>query len=89
MVLEYSKWSEMFGYYGSGGYDPVLMRYFVQPPCFCRSLLPPDDYVSVVAYDMRPTPLTDFTNDPRRINEVINPCCGIHPRFARAICSMR
>ena len=39
MVLEYSKWSEMFGYYGSGGYDPVLMRYFVQPPCFCRSLL--------------------------------------------------
>ena len=33
---------------------------------------PPDDYASVIAFDMRPTPLTDFTNDPRRINEVIN-----------------
>ena len=22
MVVEYSKWSEIFGYYGSGGYDP-------------------------------------------------------------------
>ena len=33
---------------------------------------PPDDYVTVVAFDIRPTPLTDFTNDPARINAVIN-----------------
>src|SRR5437763_865563 len=33
---------------------------------------PPQDYVSVIAYDMRATPLTDFTNNPARINQVIN-----------------
>jgi VWFA-related protein len=33
---------------------------------------PPQDFVSVVAYDMRPTPLTDFTNDPARIGQVIS-----------------
>ncbi len=42
---------------------------------------PPDDYVSVVAYDIRPTPLTDFTNDPRRINEVINLLLRNQPAF--------
>ena len=42
---------------------------------------PPDDYVSVVAYDMRPTPLTDFTNDPRRINEVVNLLLRNTPAF--------
>jgi len=42
---------------------------------------PPDDFVSVVAFDMRPTPLTDFTNDPRRINQVINLLLRNTPAF--------
>ncbi|HEX8096739.1 MAG TPA: VWA domain-containing protein, partial [Pyrinomonadaceae bacterium] len=41
----------------------------------------PDDYVSVIAYDMRPTPLTDFTNNPRRINEVISLLLRNYPAF--------
>src|SRR3954463_13395582 len=72
VVVEYSKLSEKLGYYGSGGFDagPVEgikpMAYFLSQ--FVR---PPNDYVSVIAYDLRPTPLTDFTNDPRRLQEVI------------------
>ena len=42
---------------------------------------PPDDYVSVVAFDMRPTPLTDFTNDPARIRNVINLLLRNSPAF--------
>jgi VWFA-related protein len=46
-----------------------------------RFVRPPDDYVSVIAYDMRPTPLTDFTNDPQRINQVINLLLRNYPAF--------
>ncbi|HKO61766.1 MAG TPA: VWA domain-containing protein [Pyrinomonadaceae bacterium] len=73
LVVEYSKLGEMLGYYGSGGYDPG--KYEVVRPVamfLSRFIKPPDDYVTVVAFDMRPTPLTDFTNDPQRITQVIN-----------------
>src|SRR5205085_1943970 len=43
---------------------------------------PPDDYVSVIAYDLRPTPLTDFTNDPRRLQEVITLLLRNQPAFS-------
>ncbi len=45
-------------------------------------LKPPDDYASVIAFDIRPTPLTDFTNDPRRINQVINLLVRNNPAFS-------
>jgi VWFA-related protein len=82
MALEYSKWSEQFGYYGSGGYDPGSYEVLRPTAMFLsRFIKPPDDYVSVVAYDIRPTPLTDFTNDPRRINEVISLLLRNQPAF--------
>lgn len=73
LVVEYSKLGEMLGYYGSGGYDPGKFE-VVRPVAMflSRFIKPPDDYVTVVAFDMRPTPLTDFTNDPQRITQVIN-----------------
>ncbi len=73
MVVEYSKWSEEFGYYGSSGQDPGTYEVIRPTAMFLsRFIKPPDDYVSVVAFDIRPTPLTDFTNDPTRISQVIN-----------------
>jgi Ca-activated chloride channel homolog len=82
MALEYSKWSEQFGYYASGGYDPGTYEVLRPTAMFLsRFIKPPDDYVSVVAYDIRPTPLTDFTNDPRRINEVISLLLRNQPAF--------
>jgi len=82
MVLEYSKWSEIFGYYGSGGFDPGTYEVIRPAAMFLTQFIkPPDDYVSVVAYDMRPTPLTDFTNDPGRINQVINLLLRNSPAF--------
>ena len=82
MVIEYSKWSEIFGYYGSQGMDPGTFDVIRPAALFLSQFIkPPNDYASVIAFDMRPTPLTDFTNDPRRINEVINLLLRNSPAF--------
>ncbi len=82
MVLEYSKLSEAVGYYGSSGFDPGTYEVIRPAAMFLSQFIkPPDDYVSVVAFDMRPTPLTDFTNDPTRINQVINLLLRNSPAF--------
>jgi Ca-activated chloride channel family protein len=82
MVVEYSKWSEIFGLYGNGGYDLGTME-VIRPTAYflTQFIKPPDDYVSVVAFDIRPTPLTDFTNDPTRISQVINLLLRNSPAF--------
>src|SRR5678815_2840065 len=72
MVVEYSKWSEMFGLYGNRGYEPGTYEVIRPAAMFLSQFIkPPDDYVSVVAFDIRPTPLTDFTNDPGRLQQVV------------------
>jgi VWFA-related protein len=73
VVLEYSKLAAAMGSAGSGGMEPGQYEMLRPMAMFLQQFIkPPDDYVSVVAYDMRPTPLTDFTNDPGRIGQVIN-----------------
>jgi hypothetical protein len=82
MLIEYSKWSEVFGYFGSGGFDPGTYEVIRPTAMFLtRFIKPPDDYVSVVAFDIRPTPLTDFTNDPGRISQVISLLLRNTPAF--------
>jgi len=82
MVVEYSKWSEMFGLYGSGGYEPGTYEVIRPTAMFLSQFIkPPDDYVSVVAFDMRPTPLTDFTNDPGRLQQVVSLLLRNQPAF--------
>ncbi|HKY28131.1 MAG TPA: VWA domain-containing protein [Pyrinomonadaceae bacterium] len=82
MVVEFSKWSEQFGWAQGGGFDPGTYEVLRPTAMFLSQFIkPPDDYVSVVAYDMRPTPLTDFTNDPARINQVIHLLLRNSPAF--------
>lgn len=82
MVVEFSKWSEVFGSYGSGGFDPGTYEVIRPTAMFLSQFIkPPDDYASVVAFDIRPTPLTDFTNDPTRISRVINLLLTNRPAF--------
>ena len=82
MVVEYSKWGEMFGYYGSRGYEPGTYEVIRPTAMFLSQFIkPPDDYVSVVAFDIRPTPLTDFTNDPSRLQQVISLLLRNQPAF--------
>jgi hypothetical protein len=82
MVVEYSKWTEDIGLYGNGGMEPGAFEVIRPMALFLsRFIKPPDDYASVIAFDMRPTPLTDFTNDPARINQVINLLLRNNPAF--------
>lgn len=82
MVVEYSKWSELFGLYSSRGYEPGTYEVIRPTAMFLSQFIkPPDDYVSVVAFDIRPTPLTDFTNDPGRIQHVISLLLRNSPAF--------
>jgi len=82
MVVEYSKWSEIFGSASGGGWDPGTYEVIRPVAMFLQQFVkPPDDYVSVVAFDLRPTTLTDFTNDPARIGQVINLLLRNYPAF--------
>jgi Ca-activated chloride channel family protein len=81
LVVEYSKLGEALGYYGSSGYDPGKYEVVRPVAMFLSRFIKPEDYVSVVAFDIRPTPLTDFTNDPQRINAVISLLLRNTPAF--------
>ena len=85
VVIEYSNLGSYFGYMASRGMEPG--RYEVLRPLaafVAQVMRPPDDYVSVIAYDMRPTPITDFTNDPARLNQVISLLLRNRPAFTEA-----
>jgi hypothetical protein len=73
LLLEYSKWTEIFGRASGGYFEPGVYE-AIRPVAqfLTRFIKPPDDYASVIAFDIRPTPITDFTNDPQRINATIN-----------------
>ena len=82
MVVEYSKWSELFGYYGSQGQENGTYEVIRPTAMFLSQFIkPPDDYVSVIAFDIRPTPLTDFTNNPERLQAVIALLLRNQPAF--------
>ncbi len=82
VVVEYSKWSEVFGYYANRGFEAGKLEvvrpvaYFLQ-----KFIKPPDDYASVIAFDIRPTPITDFTNDPNRLRQTIDLLLRNNPAF--------
>ncbi|HEX8118796.1 MAG TPA: VWA domain-containing protein, partial [Pyrinomonadaceae bacterium] len=82
VVMEYSKLGQDIGYLGSSRTEAGQLEVLRPMAAFLSQFIkPPDDYVSVIAYDMRPTPLTDFTNDPGRINQVINLLLRNQPAF--------
>jgi VWFA-related protein len=85
MVVEYSKLSAAIGAAGSGSYEPGQYEVLRPMAMFLSQFVkPPDDFVSIIAYDMRPTPITDFTNDPRRIQDVINLLLRNSPAFSES-----
>lgn len=64
MVIEFSNLFQ--SYYGSGWYQTLQAAYgFV-------SMLKPEDYVAVVAYDMKPEILSDFSTDRSKTQEALS-----------------
>jgi VWFA-related protein len=82
LVVEYSKTAERLGYYGSSGMEPGQYEVIRPTAMFLSRFITREDYVSVIAFDLRPTPLTDFTNDPNRIQQVISLLLRNSPAFS-------
>ena len=82
LVVEYSKWSEILGSAAGGRFEPGTYE-VIRPVAqfMTRFIKPPNDYASVIAYDLRPTPITDFTNDPARIRATIDLLLRNRPAF--------
>jgi Ca-activated chloride channel family protein len=82
LVVEYSKWTEMFGSAAGGIWEPGQYE-VIRPVAYFLSkfIKPPRDYASVIAFDLRPTPITDFTNDPKRLNDAVNLLLNNQPAF--------
>ncbi len=81
VVIEYSRLAQQLSAFGSSGQDDGRRELIAPAAIFMQDAVQRGDYISVIAYDMRPTPLTDFTNDPRRISEVINLLARNRPAF--------
>lgn len=82
LLVEYSKWTEIFGRAAGGYFEPGAYEAIRPVAAFLTQFIkPPDDYASVIAFDIRPTPITDFTNDPQRINQTINLLLRNRPAF--------
>lgn len=63
LVIEFSNLFQQ--YYSEGWYQTLVAAYgFVE-------MLKPEDYVAVVAYDMRPEILSDFSTDRRKTSEAL------------------
>lgn len=82
LVVEYSKWSEVFGYYASRGQEAGKLE-VIRPVAYFLSkfIKAPNDYASVIAFDIRPTPITDFTNDPNRLRQTVDLLLRNNPAF--------
>lgn len=82
LLVEYSKWTEIFGSAAGGIFEPGAYEAIRPVAQFLTQFIkPPDDYASVVAFDIRPTPITDFTNDPQRIRQTIELLLRNRPAF--------
>ncbi len=82
LVLEFSKWSELYGSAGTDGFESGTTEAIRPVAQFITQFIkPPDDYASVIAFDIRPTPITDFTNDRNRLNQTINLLLRNNPAF--------
>ncbi len=82
LVLEYSKWSELFGSAEGGRFEAGHYEAIRPVAQFVTNFIqPPNDYASVIAFDMRPTPITDFTNDRNRLGQTIDLLLRNRPAF--------
>ncbi len=82
LVVEFSKWTEMLGAAAGQGWEPGTYEVIRPVSQFVAHFIkPPNDYASIIAFDIRPTPITDFTNDPRRLDAAVNVLLRNQPAF--------
>src|SRR5262245_44612709 len=82
LLLEYSKLVDLLGL-PTGGYFEYGRVEILRPAYeFVARFVQPKDFISVVAYDIRPTPLIDFTDDKHKLMGAINLIIWNNPAFS-------
>ena len=82
LVVEYSGLSRALGRASGGVFEPGSYEAIRPVAQFLTGFIrPPNDYASVIAFDMRPKTITDFTNDPARIRQTIDLLLRSYPTF--------
>src|SRR5215813_1643531 len=84
LLLEYSKLIDTLGQ-GTGGYfEPGRVEVLRPAYEFVNRFVQPKDFISIVAYDMRPTPLVDFTDDRMKLTQAVNLLIRNNPAFSES-----
>lgn len=84
LLLEYSKLVDFLGS-PSGGYFEYGRVEILRPAYeFVSRFVQPKDFISIVAYDIRPTPLVDFTDDRNKLMQAVNLLIRNNPAFSES-----
>lgn len=84
LLLEYSKLVDFLGS-PTGGYFEYGRVEILRPAYeFVNRFVQPKDFVSIVAYDIRPTPLVDFTDDKAKLAAAVNLLIRNNPAFTES-----
>jgi Ca-activated chloride channel homolog len=84
MLLEYSKLIDVLGYGTGGMFEPGRVEVLRPAYEFVNRFVQPKDFISIVAYDIRPTPLVDFTDDKNKLMQAIGLLIRNNPAFSES-----
>jgi len=84
MLLEFSKWVDVLGSASTGYFEYGRAEVLRPAYDFVHGFVKPKDFISVVAYDIRPTPIVDFTDDPAKLSAAINLLIRNNPAFSES-----
>jgi VWFA-related protein len=84
LLLEYSKLVDVLGSGTGGFFEPGRVEVLRPAYEFVNRFVQPKDFISIVAYDIRPTPLVDFTDDRNKLMQAIGLLIRNNPAFTES-----
>ena len=84
MVIEYSKIVDVLGSPQGGGFEPGRIEVLRPAFEFVNRFVQPKDFISMVAYDIRPTPIVDFTDDKKKLMGAVQLLIRNSPAFSES-----
>lgn len=84
LLLEYSKLVDLLGSPTGGFFEPGRIEILRPAYEFVQRFVQPKDFISIVAYDIRPTPLVDFTDDKGKLMAAVNLLLRNNPAFSES-----
>jgi VWFA-related protein len=84
MLLEYSKIIDVLGNPAGGGFEYGRIEILRPAYEFVARFVQPKDFISIVAFDIRPTPIVDFTDNKQKLLGAIQLLIRNNPAFSES-----